>query len=68
LTTSDTDDHKGVLGNVRVDVAHQQVPPGTGGPPKLARLADGAEVTGDTTVSDTLQLGRSPPARRSPSP
>jgi hypothetical protein len=57
LTTSDTDDHEGVLSNVRVDVAHQQAPPGTGGPPRLARLADGAEVTGDTTVSDTLQLG-----------
>jgi len=58
LTTSDTDDHEGVLSNVKVTIAHTQVPPGSGGPPRLARLTDGAEVAGDTTVSDTLTLYR----------
>jgi hypothetical protein len=56
LTTSDTDGNEGVLSNVKVDVGYTQVPPGIGGSPKLARLTDGAKVTGDTTVSDTLTL------------
>jgi hypothetical protein len=56
LTTLDTDGHEGVLSNVNVDVGYTQVPPGSGGSPKLAELTDGAKVTGDTTVSDTLTL------------
>jgi len=56
LTTSDTDDHDGVLSNVKVDVAYTEMPSHVGGSPKLAKLTDGATVTGDTTVSDTLAL------------
>jgi hypothetical protein len=58
LTTSDTDGHEGTLSNVKVDVDYTQVPPGIGGSPKLAKLTDGATVTADTTVTDTLTLSR----------
>ncbi len=42
-----------VIGNVKADVAYTEIPSHVGGSPKLAKLTDGAKVTGDTTVSDT---------------
>lgn len=58
LTTSDTDGHEGVLSNVKLDISYTHIPPGSGGPPKPAKLTDGAEVTGDTTVSETRTLSQ----------
>lgn len=56
LTTSDTNGHEGVLSNVKLDISYRHIPPGTGGPPTLATLTDGAKVTGDTTVSATRTI------------
>lgn len=56
LTTSDTGDHAGVLSDVTVDIDYLAPPPHGGGAPKLPELADGAEITGGPTVSDSWEL------------
>ncbi|MEV4708405.1 hypothetical protein [Actinoplanes sp. NPDC049316] len=56
LATTATGGHEGVLSNVKVDVGYTDPPSHVGGSPKLTTFSDGATVTGDTTVSDTLSL------------
>lgn len=59
LTTTNTGGHDGVLSNVKLQAAYEHIPPG-GGPdgrgPSLTTFRDGAEIAGDTTVSETLEL------------